>query len=194
MINIIDKEKAIQVLGEGGIVIFPTDTAFGIGCAADNEAAVEKLFRIRQRPSNKPTPVLCSDIEMVDKISVFNQGIKSDLMNKYWPGALTIILKVRMGEISSLVCGGTDTVGVRIPDSQVALEIIRRLGKPIVGTSANFHGQPTPYDFSSVDRDLITLVDGIVEGECSLKQESTVVDCTVTPRKVVRQGAVKLNL
>ena len=89
-----DIDKAIGVLNKGGIVIFPTDTAFGIGCRIDNKKSIERLFRIRKRPKNKPTPVLVDSIEMAQKylLPITDEEVRNNLMKKYWPGALSIIL------------------------------------------------------------------------------------------------------
>lgn len=187
--------KAVKVLQKGGIIIFPTDTAFGVGCVADNEVSVEKLFRIRQRPRNKPAPVLFSSIEMVEEyVEEVSHSVRTRLFEKYWPGALTVILRAKKYKSSDLVRGTTETIGVRIPNNKTTLKIIEELGKPILGPSANFHGRPTPYTFGSVDKNLVKLADGIVKGVCSIKRESTVVDCTRDKWQIIRQGAVKLDL
>lgn len=191
--TILSVKDAAQKLSNGGIVIFPTDTAFGIGCDATSPDAVERLFRIRQRPTNKPTPVLVSSIEMaMEYLADVPQSVL-ELMDEYWPGALTIIARAEVEKMPSHVRGGTETLGVRMPNNDTAREIIRTLNKPILGPSANFHGQPTPYTFDSVDRDLIEQVAGVVQGECRLKRESTVLDTTVSPWRIVRQGAVDVQ-
>lgn len=191
--NVLSVTQAVKALQNGGIVIFPTDTAYGIGCAVTNISAVERLFRIRQRPLTQATPVLVGSREMVKEYVENISDDVSELMDRYWPGALTIITNAKVEKIPSLVRGGTDTVGIRMPNNNIALEIINSLGMPVLGPSANFHQQPTPYTFDSVSKDLVSLVDGIVEGECSLKRESTVIDTTVNPFSVLRQGAVTLS-
>lgn len=185
--------QAIEVLENGGIIIFPTDTAFGIGCRIDRKDSVERLFRLRNRPENKATPVLVSSIEMaeqwVDTISEFARS----LMEQYWPGGLTIVLKSHNKRVSPLVQGGTDTLGVRMPDHEDLLKIIEKVGVPILGPSANFAGEPTPFQMEHIDPKLAKLVDYVVPGKTKQRQSSTVVDCTVTPFKILRQGAVRLE-
>lgn len=191
---VVDVKKAIEIVNNGGIVIFPTDTAFGIGCRIDNKEAVEKLFQLRKRPSTMATPVLCSSVEMVKGYTQeVSHKVKENLMDTYWPGALTIILPSISNRIPSLIRGGKETVGVRIPNHPVALELIKGVGIPIVGTSANFHGNPTPYSVEDLDPQLVNLVDGVLEGVCTLKKESTVIDCTQEPWKILRQGAVTID-
>ncbi|CAN5132028.1 hypothetical protein BH11PAT1_BH11PAT1_5400 [soil metagenome] len=188
-------EQAIKVLQEGGIVIFPTDTAFGVGCVLDNEKAVEKLFHLRKRPENKATPVLVDTVTMAQRyLQPIPQNVIDRLIEPYWPGALTIVLPCLPDKIPSFARGQGDTLGVRIPDHPLARAIIRGLQKPILGPSANFAGGNTPYAFEDLDRELIKLVDFVIEGECTVKQASTVIDCSVKPWKIVRNGAVKIEL
>jgi L-threonylcarbamoyladenylate synthase len=186
--------KAITILKQGGIVIFPTDTAFGIGCRIDDENAVKRLFKIRNRLETKATPVLVSSYKMAQQYwqSVPSE-VKEKLIDTYWPGALTIVLPCITAQIPPLVRGGGETIGLRMPNHAAALEIITTLDIPILGPSANFAGKNTPYSLSEVDQELINLVDYIVPGECTLKQASTVVDCTTHPWRILRQGIIKLN-
>lgn len=186
--------QASDLLREGGIVIFPTDTAFGIGCRMDREDSVRRLFEIRKRPEDKAVPILVDSIEMTQE---YLEGITNDvrkLMERYWPGGLTIILPCKTDKVPSLVRGGGDTVGVRMPNYQAILEIIKGVGVPILGPSANFAGEKTPYEFEDIDKGLIALVDFVLPGECTLKQASTVIDCSVTPWKILREGGVKVEL
>ncbi|MCL4353070.1 L-threonylcarbamoyladenylate synthase [Patescibacteria group bacterium] len=183
-----DAEKAIKILKKGGIVIFPTDTAFGIGCRIDKTEAIEKLFKIRRRPKEKAVSLLVDSIEMASKYleDIPNEVLK--LMKDYWPGALTIILCCIKAKVPSLVRGGGKTIGVRMPDHETTLSLIKGTGVPILGPSANFHGEKTPYSFEELDSNLIRLVDYVVKGECKLKKASTVIDCSIKPWKVLRQG------
>lgn len=185
--------KAIEILKSGGIVIFPTDTAFGIGCRVDDNKATERLFKIRKRPNSMAVPILADSIEMVKE---YIEEIPDDvqaLMNKYWSGALTIVLQSRIDKIPALVRGGGSTIGIRIPDNKIILEIIKGIGVPILGPSANFHGGKTPYKFEDLDRNLINLVDFVVEGKTSEKNVSTVIDCSIRPWKILREGAIKIK-
>ena len=189
----IDIQQAIHILNQGGIVIFPTDTAFGIGCRMDNEQAVQKLFKLRKRPESQATPVLVSGLAMAQQyLQPIPQEVIDKLINKHWPGALTIVLPCKANKVPSLVRGGTKTLGVRMPDHPVALELIKNTGVPILGPSANFHGDKTPYEFTDLNKDLLKHVDFVIKGECTLKRHSTVIDCSITPWKVLRNGAINL--
>lgn len=186
--------KAATILKQGGIVIFPTDTAFGIGCRIDDEQAIRRLFRVRQRPETQATPVLVSNLEMAqDYLQLVSEKVKKALVEKYWPGALTIVLPCQPKKVPELVRGGTQTLGVRMPNHAMALELIKQVNVPLLGPSANFHGEKTPYAFEELDPELIRLVDFVLSGECTVKQASTVIDATVEPWRILRQGSVILS-
>lgn len=188
-------EKSVKILNDGGIIIFPTDTAFGIGCRIDRSPAIKKLFKIRKRPKSQAVPVLVGNIEMAKE---YAENISGDILEKlikiYWPGALTIILPSRKEKVDSLVRGGGETVGLRMPDNKEILEVIQKVGVPILGPSANFHGESTPFRIEDLDKNLIKLADFVLDGECSLKNASTVIDCTVSPWKVLRKGAIDIKI
>lgn len=188
-------QKAAEVLNNGGIIIFPTDTAYGIGCRIDNKEAIEKLFKIRNRPANQPTPVLISDLEMAKKyLKEIPKNVEDQLMNKFWPGGLTVILESKLSHVPVLVRGGKKSLGVRIPDHKDVRTLIKLVGVPILGPSANFHGDVTPYKLKDVSKELVGLVDYVLEGECFLNEPSTVIDCTKNPWRVLRMGAVNINI
>lgn len=188
-----DIETAVKVLKTGGIVVFPTDTAFGIGCRVDDNRAVARLFQIRNRPPDMATPVLVDTVKMAqDLLQPIPQEVVDQLIEPYWPGALTIVLQSRIDKVPELVRGGGATLGVRIPDHRVARRIIRGVGVGVLGPSANFHEGKTPYLFEDLDRKLTNLVDFVLPGECTLKQASTVIDCSAKPWRVLRQGAVRI--
>lgn len=190
----IDIQRAVEILRHGGIVVFPTDTAYGIGCRIDDDKAVARLFEMRKRPPTQATPVLVDTVKMAENyVEPIPQEVIDKLIEPYWPGALTIVLQSRTDIVPSLVRGGGDTIGVRIPNHKVARTLIRELGIPILGPSANFHGEKTPYSFEELDPKLLELVDYVVKGDIPLKQASTVVDCTQEPWKVLRQGAITLS-
>ncbi len=188
-------DEAIKVLNQGGIVIIPTDTAFGISCRIDDESAIKRLFEIRKRPISQATPVLFDSIERVREfVYPFDPKVE-DLMDKQWPGALTVVLRCKVDKVPDLVRGGGENLGVRIPDHEIPRKIVEGIGVPILGPSANFHGEKTPYTFSELDKSLIKLVDFIVEGKTKGENlASTVIDCTDRPWKVIRQGAVEIDL
>lgn len=187
-----DLQNAIKIVKDGGIIIFPTDTAFGIGCRIDNYASVDKLFKIRRRPRQQAMPVLVSSPNMALSYYSSPSDNVRHLMKDYWPGGLTIIDQCKKDLIYSPIRGGKDTVGMRMPNHPIILKIIERIGVPVLGPSANFHSDPTPYSLADLNPELTKLVDFVVQGECTVKLASTVVDCSMTPYKIIRQGAVRL--
>ncbi|MBU2632644.1 threonylcarbamoyl-AMP synthase [Patescibacteria group bacterium] len=182
-------QKAIDVLNQGGIVIFPTDTAFGIGCKISNEKAVERLFKIRQRPERKAAPVLLNGIKMAERYLKEIKPETRKLMEEYWPGALTIVDFCKTERIPSLVRGGGKTLGVRMPNCKEVLALVAGVSEPILGPSANFSGGKTPFGFNDLDKELIRKVDFVFFGKTNGFGVSTVIDCTKSPFKTLRQGA-----
>jgi L-threonylcarbamoyladenylate synthase len=186
-------KDTVEIVKNGGIIIFPTDTAFGIGCRIDNHEAVNRLFKIRRRPATQPMPVLVSSIEMALSYYLDASDVVRRLMKDYWPGALTIVAPCKTNAVYSPIRGNGANIGLRMPNHPIILEMIKRVGVPILGPSANFHGDPTPYSTADLNPELVKLVDYVVPGECSIRQASTVVDCSVIPYKIIRQGAVILK-
>ncbi len=188
-------KEAIKIVQDGGIIIFPTDTAFGIGCRMDDETAIKRLFEIRKRPETQATPVLVSGVEMAQEYLLeIPTDVSEKLIKNFWPGALTIVLPCKIEKVPELVRGKGSNLGVRMPNHQIGLEIISGVGVPLLGPSANFHGEATPYLFENLDPQLVRLVDYVVPGECSIKEASTVIDCSVNPWKILRQGAIQISI
>lgn len=177
-------KKAAQILKSGGVVIFPTDTVYGIGCIYNNKEGLLKIYKIKSRPQNLPFPILVSSIHQAQSIVNMN-SLAISLAKKHWPGGLTIIAQS---------IDGTNKLGVRMPDSQIALSLIKEAGSPIIGTSANFHGQNSVADFESLDPKLVELADYILKGKCAGGIESTVVDVSDNNLKIIRQSAIKLPI
>ncbi len=186
--------KAVEVFNQGGIVIFPTDTAFGIGCRMDNESVVKRLFTLRKRPVSQAVSVLVSSISMAQKYLMPLTSEVMEIMQKHWPGGLTIVYPCRKELVLPLIRAKGETLGVRMPDHYELLQVIETVGMPVLGPSANFHGLPTPFMIENLNPELVEQVDYVLEGFCSGDQASTVLDCSVKPWKIIRQGAVALQL
>jgi L-threonylcarbamoyladenylate synthase len=188
-------KKAIEVFRNGGIVIFPTDTAIGIGCRIDNERSIKKLFRIRKRPQNKPMLALVDSIEMAqDYLLPISEEVKEKIIKPYWPGELTIILKCNPDKVLFPVRDKRNTLGVRFPKEQELLELIMGVGVPIVAPSANFTDEKTPFKFKDLNPELVRQADYVLNKKISLKKNlSTIIDCSVEPWKILREGAIKIQ-
>ena len=187
-------QEAIKVFKNGGIVIFPTDTAIGIGCKLNNEKSLKKLFEIRKRPQNKPMLILVDSVEMAQKYLLpIPQEIIDKLIDRYWPGELTIIFNCNIDKVPSLARNGGNTLGVRLPDNFKLRALIKEIGVPIVAPSANFSGEKPPFKLEELDPELEKLADYVLkEGTGLQKNVSTIIDCTVTPWKIIREGATKI--
>jgi L-threonylcarbamoyladenylate synthase len=186
-------DKAVQNLKEGKIGIFPTDTAYGIGCRADNETSVKRVYSIRNRPEEKALLILVSSIEMASQYADIGDDVKEKLIDRYWPGGLTIILYCKTEKIPQAVRAGGPTIAIRLPNNPTIREVIEKVGVPIVAPSANFSGDQTPFSLEEVDRALLKEVDFVLPGVCTMKGISTIIDTTVSPWKVVREGVIKLD-
>ena len=173
-------EKAVEILAKGGIVVFPTDTVYGFGCKFDDKVAVSRLYQIKGTPKNQPMPVLIDKKSYLKKFGCKVPPAAKKLINTFWPGAVTLIFNSKFGKI-----------GLRMPNHPITLSLISEAGFPIIGTSANFHRKPTPKSFSELDGNFLEKVDFVLEGECFLQKESTIVDFTTSPPKVLRQGALR---
>ena len=186
-------KKVTDVFKKGGIVIFPTDTAFGIGCRLDNEDSVKKVYDIRKRPIDKAMIALVGSVEMAENYVDIPDDVKEKLTNKYWPGGLTIILNCKKEKVPSIVRSDGGTLAVRFPNQQVIIDVINDLGVPIIAPSANYSGERTPLYISEVDPTLLAKVDFVLEGMCTIRGISTIVDTTVLPWKIVREGVVQIK-
>ena len=183
-------EEAAHCLQDGGLIAFPTDTLYGLAAVASQERAVERLFEAKERLRDRPLPILVASAADVNSVAVEVSPAARRLMEAFWPGGLTLVLRRHPGFHSPALAGG-DTVAVRVPAHPVALELLRRVGEPLTGTSANLSGHPGPRTAGDVRRQLGDRVDIIVDGgSCPGGVESTVVDCTVDPPRVLRGGAV----
>lgn len=192
--NNISIQNAINVLKDGGVVVFPTDTAYGIGCRMDSEVAVKKIFEIKQRSAENALLVLVDSVRMAEKYIKIPQDVRKKLVNKYWPGGVSIFLKCRPNKVLGIVTAGTDILAVRNPSHPIMERIIHAVGVPIIATSANLSGGVTPYSLSEVDQEILKHADFVLSGECTFKKESTIIDTTVKPWSIIRMGAVQISI
>ena len=184
--------RAARVLARGGLVAFPTDTVYGLGADVMNEAALARLSEAKSRSLGQPVPVLLADLNDVARVAArFPYGARR-LASRFWPGPLTLVLRREPG-IPALISAGGDSVGVRVPDHEIPRSIIRALGRPITGTSANTSGFPPHRDARQVEADLGEAVDLVVPGVCGAHEAaSTVVDFTGEGAVVVRAGPISM--
>lgn len=180
--------ETARCIADGGTIIFPTDTVYGIGCAAENDAAVESIFAAKRRPAEKPLAVHLASPDLADRYARKISPAAQALVEKFWPGPLTIIVERRDGVCEAAARGGA-TIALRCPDDDVCRAILSATG-PLAATSANMSGAPA-YDGSD---DLGTLPEAtlaIIAGRTKQRRESTVLDCSADTVRLVRQGALE---
>jgi L-threonylcarbamoyladenylate synthase len=177
--------EAVELIKSGGVVIFPTETVYGIGALATDEKAIRKLFGIKNRSLDKPLQILISDRSQADLFAAEVSNKAKELMKKYWPGPLTLVFKKKPG-ISNMITAGGDTVGLRIPGDKNILELIKMSG-PLAASSANTSGEPDPKSVEEIKIEADLLLDG---GKCKMGQPSTVIDVSVDPPLILREGSI----
>jgi L-threonylcarbamoyladenylate synthase len=183
--------RAASVLRKGGLVAFPTDTLYALGADASNAFALQRVFAVKGRGQANPIPLLVADLAMATQVIGDLPEPAVRLAERYWPGPLTLLLPAPRG-ISNLLTADTGRIGLRVPDSRVAQALILRFGGPVTGTSANRSGDDDPRNADEVVRQLGGCIDLILDGGPVLVgSPSTVVDVSVSPPVIVRQGAVQ---
>jgi L-threonylcarbamoyladenylate synthase len=180
-------DTAISILKGGGLVAFPTDTVYGLGALASNVEAIKRIYEVKQRPLSQAMPLLISDYTEAEGVVVHISDIARLLMQKFWPGALTLVFK-KAAWLPAIVTAGGDTVALRVPNHKVAIALIKGVGMPLVGTSANRSGQNSPITAGEVKTQLGDKIDLIIDGgTSSLSIESTIVDVTFEPPRILRE-------
>lgn len=186
-----DAEKCASIVKRGGVVVFPTDTIYGIGCDPYNDAAVKRIFRIKGRDEKKPLPVLAYSAQDAEKLIALGRTGMA-LAKKYWPGALTIVAPITdNNRISPIVTAGSMNLAARVPANRCVLLLLKHC-KYLVGTSANLSGQKSLRSVKEVLDSGLAGFDALLDGGAVEKGvESTIVDVAGATPKVVREGAIK---
>ncbi|MBI2552773.1 L-threonylcarbamoyladenylate synthase [Candidatus Uhrbacteria bacterium] len=198
---------AAEIIRRGGLVVFPTETVYGLGADAFNARAVRKIFKIKGRPEKKPLIVHISKKSTIDILARDVPSVARALVRKFWSGPLTLVFHAQkalpdlvLGKLNSSIVpsmelfiqpkGRVKTVAVRMPAHKVALALIRAAG-PLAAPSANFSGEKPPTRVSDISRALLRRVDLVLDaGSTSVRVPSTVLDLTVSPPKILREGAI----
>ncbi len=187
-------ERAAETIKRGGLVAFPTETVYGLGADALNPRAAARIFEVKGRPPDNPLIVHVSSLRMARLVAAEIPERALKLVEKLWPGPLTVVLP-KSPEVPSVVTAGLGTVAVRMPAHRVALEMIEAAGRPVAAPSANPSGRPSPTSGEHVVRDLDCRVDVILDaGETFFGVESTIVDLTRTPPVLLRPGPIPVEV
>jgi L-threonylcarbamoyladenylate synthase len=183
-------EEALDLLRSGEVVAFPTDTVYGVGVAADNAAAVERLYQVKGRPADLALPLLLADAADLERVCHDVPQAAWELVQRFWPGGLTLVLP-RSLQLPDRVSAGRRSVAVRLPDHAVPRELARRLGMPLASSSANRSGAPPAATAEQVAGELGGRIPLVLDGgRCRQEQASTILDLTVAPPAILREGPV----
>lgn len=186
-------EELRKKILEGKLIIYPTDTVYGLGAILTNEKSLENIYKAKSRKFSSPLIALVSSVKHIEKIAILNEkerDILKKLAKKFWPGALTVILK-KKDTVADIMVSYGDTVGVRIPNLDLALKIIDLAGGILATTSANISGEMSPSSYRELSEAIKDRVDLLIDGgDCKIGEASTIIDLTKSPPKILREGAI----
>lgn len=182
--------QAISALQRGALVAYPTDTLYGLGAHAFINSAIKRVYEAKSRPEGMAIPLILSSTEDLHMVTAQTGGLIEDLTGAFWPGALTLVVRSK-NDVPELVRGGGETVAVRVPDHEIPRELVRRLGAPITGTSANKTGGPDPVDSKMVCQQLGDHVEVIIDqGKSPGIGPSTIIDVSSGRPALIRLGGI----
>lgn len=184
-------KEIVEVIKNGGVVIMPTDTIYGIIADATNEKAIQKVYEMKKRNENKPMLMLVNGIKMLNQYVSSINDIEKKLIDELWPGALTIIFNKK--NVSDLLTGGLGTVGIRYPDNELLINIMNELNVPLLSTSVNVSGDASATCIDNINESILNNVDYVYDvGECK-GEASTIVVVKDSELRVLREGSIKSN-
>ena len=186
-------QHAISVLLKGGAIAYPTETLYGLGAKYDDEQAVKRLYELKKRPREKTIPIIIGSAEQLSLLAESVNDAAADLISRFWPGPLTLILRARAGLNSFIISDGK--IAVRVPGESFALRLVRAAGFPLTATSANISGKPPAHNAGMVTDYFGSGLDLVVDGgESPSTLPSTIVDVTKETPVLLREGAIKPSL
>ena len=189
--------RAVKVLSDGGLIVYPTETCYGLGVDATNDQAVDKLWNFKGERGDKPVLIAVSNIKMAEENAEIND-LANKITQKYWPGPVSIVA-LSKNKVSKKVQGEKETIGLRMPNQPLVLSMIKKFGKPITSTSANISGGKNPYSLEqfliSTPNEKFKLVDLFIDGGDILeKLPSTLVETTGKEIEILRQGEIEVAI
>lgn len=182
--------RALDIVENGGILVYPTDTVYGMGCDLENKDALDRLYRLKKIPKRKPLSFICSDLKMVSDYAKVGNSAHS-MMRKLLPGPFTFIMQATR-QVPKLMISKQRTVGIRVPEQEFTLELVRRLGRPLVNTSASDSLEEVVSDPDQIE-ELYPRADLMVSLGQQRSEASTILDFTGDNPEVVRQGVGDLS-
>lgn len=188
--DLAELEEPAQIIKNGGIVVFPTETVYGIGANGLNAEAVKRIYEIKKRPLTKPINLLVNSVEMIEKVAKDITPLEYAIIKEFFPGPLTMILK-KKEIVPDIVTAGGATVGIRMPANEIALELIKKAGVPLATPSANISDKPSKTNIKDVMKDFPKGVDCFIDGgESRIGVASTIVQVIDGVPHILRQGTI----
>lgn len=185
--------ESVEVLKKGGIVIFPTETVYGIGTNALCESSVKRIYEVKERPDEKPLSIMVSNKDEISKYAIIENEIEKKIIDSFMPGPITIILKKKEG-VFDYISSGKDTIGIRIPNNNIMLKLLQKAEIPIVAPSANISGRPSGIIFENILKDFNGKVDVAINGgKCEISEPSTIVQVIDNEPIILREGKISLD-
>ncbi len=185
-----DIDELVKILKRDGAISVPTDTVYGICACMNSIKAYNNLVLVKNRPNNKLFPIMCADKEQIKDIAIIDEKTEK-LIDALMPGPITLVLKKKL-EIPDYVNNGGQTIAVRMATSKILENLIRKIESPIFMTSANQSGEPISNNLDEIEKSC-PLLDGILEGDVSFGEGSTIVDCTLDELKILRLGPITME-
>ena len=186
-------KKQAEILKAGKTVIFPTETVYGVGANGLDKNAIKKIYEAKQRPLNKPISLLVSNIDMIENVAKDITNIEYSIIEKFFPGPLTIILK-KKETIPDILTAGSDTIGIRMPANDIALNLINYAGVPLATPSANLSGKPSGTNLKDIIKDFDGNVDCFIDdGPSKIGLASTIVKVIDGVPHILRQGSISID-
>ena len=184
-----DLDKLVNVINDSGIAIVPTDTVYGIIGNALDESVIHKVYEVKKRDYSKPLILMVSSIDMLEKYVESINELEAKLIDKYWPGKLSILFK-KNDSISDLVTSGSEYVGIRYPDSKDLIELMKKLDKPLISTSCNISSKEVITSIDMLDGDIRKYVSYIYDGGALSNESSTIVKVINDKIEIIREGSL----
>lgn len=184
--------QTVEILKSGGLIVYPTDTIYGVGCDALDKNAVDKIYKIKERDDRKPMSFICSDINQIQKLANLNSA-QLEILNKNLPGPFTFILPASQ-TCQKHLKSENNTVGIRMPDHELCLKLVEKLSSPIITTSINKSNQPPLNDPQKINEIFRDQLDLILDAGKINSVASTIVDLTQGEPNIIREGNKKLKL
>ena len=193
-INTNELDEVIDIINSNGIIIFPTETVYGIGGNALSENVIKHIYEVKNRPSQKPLSILLKSKKEIEKYAEITSDIERKIIEKFMPGPITLIMKKKENVLSDLVTAGNSTIGIRIPNEKIIKQILERLNFPIVAPSANISGEPSVTKAEDISKEFDGKIDAIIDGGiCKEKISSTIIQIIDNKPVILREGSIRLE-